>query len=282
MSLKRANSITTSTTVAPVAKAARPTIWKRRPTSGSKAPPSVNKMIQNALNKNMETKQWQVNYTRKVLTYYENSSNYQSANVIPLGPDATYFPLTQGTGNANRIGNKIRVKKATLKMIFCPRDYDATNNVDPQPLDIRCLVLHSKNNPTETIVSSTFFDSNNTTQSPQSDIGDMVSSVNKDVYTVSNDRHCKIGFSNFEGTGNSAGHQYYANNDYKLNAVMTIDVTHAFPKNITWNDTSTTPTSFQPYLVVLMAKATGADMGTSTSWYPAYLNSELTLQYYDA
>lgn len=236
--------------------------------------------IKRVVNHTRELKTFQWGYQHLPLYSYSTGSNFAANNVIPLIPTSTSTPLIQGIGNSDRIGNEIRIKKATLKLTLYPTNYDATLNPQPEPFDVRLIILHAKNNPTNLIVSSTFFDQNNSTSSPQDDLQDQLSNINKDVYVVNRDKHYKIGSAINSASGVNQAWQHFANNDYKRNQMITLDVTNALPKSIVWDDTDTTPTSFQPNAVILISKANG--VGLSADIEPIKYFMEMTIQYYDA
>ncbi len=245
----------------------------------SKKDAHVEEIVKAAIDKKAEVKRWQWAQSSQVLTAYANSILFDANNVIDLGPGIVKS-MVQGTGNSDRIGNSIRVKKALLSMVIFPATYNASVNANPVPQDVRFMILHSRATPTDTIVSSTFFDSNNTTISPQDTIDDQLFAVNRDIYTVGMDKQYKCGFASFEGTGASAGSQNFTSNDYKQNILLNLDVTKHFPKNIRWNDVSTTPTSFQPVLVILVSRADGSTTG-ATNYQPLRYSANLTLDYTD-
>lgn len=251
----------------------------RRATSSALANErTMSALVKRVMNKSSEKKIHQVTSLARDVVPYAAGAAFAAGNVWEMGPGAD-VSLNQGVGSSDRIGNKIRVVKATLHVVIYPNPYQAETNPAPQPMDVRALILHSKNNPTDVVVSSTFFETNNSTSSPQDDLRDMVFPVNRDDYVVSSDRHYKIGYSSSEGTGSLAGAQNFANNDYKFNQLITQDVTHAFPSVITFNDTSAIPTSFQPTLVVLAAQADGG-VGTSGR-VPLTMTCNCVLEYTD-
>ena len=248
----------------------------KRGTGKAKQKQNVVDVIKRVLRAGEEIKQVQIGYDSTVLTYYANSALFATNNYFALIP-----PLTQGTGNSDRIGNKVRVKSAQIKMIISPTSYDATVNAVPLPIDLRCIVLHSKNNPTSVVVSSTFFDANDTTMSPQGTLADMLLNVNKDIYVVNKDFRRKLGPASNTGTGSVATYDYMSNNDYKFNQFITLDITKALPKVLEYNDNTSTIAGNIPVMVMLIAPAQGQTV-VSTIYQPCKYWYELTLRYTDA
>jgi len=259
-------------------------------TSGKKTKvKAIRNIVKKEVNKNLEVKQWQYSYLKRGLTDYGNvtaNRSFQDYNVFPLGPSDT-FPLKKGTGNSSRVGNKIRIKKAMLKLILYPNPYDTEGlevNTVPRPFDVRCIFLHSKQTPTEVIPSNTFFDLNNATVNPGDDLQDQLLNVNKDIYVVNKDVRFKVGYRGNGGTTSDtvlqAANQFWNNNDYKLNIIKNFNITKMLPTNMEFNDSVTVPTSFMPYLVMLISPADGGD--NELNEYPIRYYSEVTIQYTDA
>lgn len=249
------------------------------------APLRLKQMVNKEVSKTREKKTWYSSILDQHLTDYANvtvGSGFADSNVIPLAP-TTSNTIDQGVGQSDRIGNKIRIKKAVLKYILIPTPYDnagALQNLLPRPYDVRMFVLHSKQTPSEVIVGTDFFNINNGSVNPGDDLQDMVLDVNKDIYVVSRDIRHKLGYSNYGGTATSLHNQSYTNNDYKLNVMKTIDITSAFPVNMIFDDADDIPTSFNPSLVVLVAPADGE--ASTPDAYPVKIYTEMILTFTDA
>lgn len=249
----------------------------KRPRSYPRKP--IKQLIQRAIRNTQEVKQFQFGTSQISLVTYSNTANFNNKNVIELGPSSSN-DLTQGTGNSNRIGNDISIKSVSLKMIIYPNAYDATINSQPVPMNVRYVIAHSKATPTDLIVSNTFFESNNSTVSPQDNLEDQILNINKDIYVVSRDKSFKVGSANNTGSGSQSQWQHYANNDYKRNVVIKSDITKCFPKKITWNDTSSIPTSFMPNLILFVSRSDG--IAYASNQEPLKYFYEVTIRYTDA
>ncbi len=250
----------------------------RRPIA-KRIPRQLNNAIDKAVNRHQEIKQFQYGYDNiDMVPYLTTSGTFQTNNVIPLIPNHDN-PMLQGDSNSDRIGNKIKIKSVHLKLIIMPLNYNSTTNPTPRPHDVRMIICHSKATPTAPIVSSTFFDSNNATVSPQDDLSDMLLDVNKDIYVVSSDKKFKVGYTTMAGTGANPGNQYFANNDYKYNKFIQMDITKYCPASVVWNDDSSTPVSFLPVAILMGANANGVTStdGESSLKYWA----QVTIRYYD-
>ena len=187
-----------------------------------------------------------------------NSADFFQRNVIPITPcDATaspggwaigMAPINQGTGQANRIGNKIQFMGSKTKVVVKPAPYSiygifATSgdvfanppvaptqpypNPLPKPNEIRMLVLSSKATPTQFITNlDALFQSGNSVFGPDGTDRDMISAINKDEFVCLYDKKIKIGYETYityGGLGSTQGASYnYANNDFKTIATRTI------------------------------------------------------------
>lgn len=69
-----------------------------------------------------------------------------TASSISIAPSSTGFVIPQGTGQGNRIGNRITTKRATVKGILHQNGYNAANNVQPVPVQMRMLIFKDKFN----------------------------------------------------------------------------------------------------------------------------------------
>jgi hypothetical protein len=190
--------------------------------------------------------------------------------VIPLNPNALTLPIAQGIGQANRIGNKIETKKATIKMMFCPAQYDAVLNKLPSPQIIKIWGLWFKQGdysgaPPPNMAH--FFQSGNTSIVPQGNLLDDFLAINKQAYSIAFSRTVKVGNAAMTGTTSSgtyvSANQQFQNNDFKLNAKIVIDYTKHLIKMQKFNDSDTEPSVRQLFLVVESISATNDILPTS-------------------
>jgi len=256
------------------------TSFKKRAYKRRASAKMVSSMVKQQLAKQVEKKQWLQSNGLKKFTDYGNIT-FNNDNVVPLTPTVGQ-QLGQGVGMSQRIGNKVRITKATLEIIVYPAPYDNQGNevnLLPQPYDVRMIICHGKQTPSEVIVSGTFFDNGNTTRSPTDNLQDMMIPVNKDLYVVSKDIKFKVGNADYEGNASSTVNNYYANNDYKLNYMRKFDITKYLPKNIEWNDSQAIPSSFIPSACFFIAPAVGTN--TPTGQFPLEYYSEIQIDFTD-
>jgi len=253
----------------------------RKRTSYKKKSLGIKRIVKKCLSKNLEVKTWVHSIGLSKLTDY-GSLTFDANNKIELTP-TTGQQMGWGVGSSQRIGNKIRVKKASLNLVMYAAGFDNIGNElnqSPQPYDVRMIITHSKQTPSEVIVGTNFFNNGNTSAAPQNRLIDMCRQVNRDVFVVSKDSRFKIGNSSYEGSAANPAFNFYSNNDYNLNLMRTFDVTKYLPKNIEFNDASAIPTSFVPAAIFLLAPANGTV--TPPGEYPIEYFAELKIDYTDA
>lgn len=244
------------------------------------------KLIKSIVHKEAENKARQYSGAASLPNYI--SSDWGTHNILPVTPYSGFMAISQGTGQGDRIGNRIRVRKAFVKLVFYPRAYDVYNP-QPKPQDVRLLIVKSKDDKNTLPGKSSFgdfFQSNNSYNAPTGNLPDMVRSVNKDSWVVYKDIHFKLGcsayFSDGAGNANDASQQFY-NNDYKYNKIMTIDVTRFIPKTIVYQDNNTNPISDLVNLVILPMNADGTDANAlSAGDFPSYFYFQTELIFEDA
>jgi hypothetical protein len=207
--------------------------------------------------------------------------------IIPLSPNNLTLPISQGTGQANRIGNKIETKKATIKMMFVPAVYSSTENNKPQPQVVKVWGLWFKQGDYSGAPPANmahFFQSGNTSITPQSNLLDDFLAINKQAYSIAFSRTLKIGNAITTATASSAtaaNNQGYSNNDFKLCGKATIDYTKHLIKMQKFNDTDNEPSNRQLFLVV-EAVCANNDVNSISSGHPVEMVYEIDYRFQDA
>ena len=207
--------------------------------------------------------------------------------VIPINPNSSNLPISAGSGQANRIGNKIQTQRAMLKMMFYPSP-EGTQNVAPKPQIVKIWGLwYKQGNFAGTPPSSmpNFFQSGNTSISPQGTLEDDFLTVNRQAYSVAFQRTFKVGnATTYDGGALGSSqlnqNQKYSNNDFKLNAKCMINYTKHLFKQQQFNDNVTDPSNRQLYLVVESIACDNIDPGATN--YPIRMTFELDYRFKDA
>jgi hypothetical protein len=230
--------------------------------------PALKKMIRKELSSRVEIKTIQSYVHDRTLVAVGNTDFLTSTgsigNMIVLGPDPNNgLNIIQGTGQGQRIGNKISVKSLIIKGTICPKPYDITYNVSTFPLQVKMWIFYDKTAPNN-IPNPTadFFQNGNSSKGWFGDLVDTWSPVNTDRYRVLATRTFKVGYASNEGTGAIQAYQGMTNNDYKMSANFSINLTKIFAKSVKYNDTSSYPTSRGLYCLFTYAAGTGGTLNS--------------------
>lgn len=230
--------------------------------------PAVKKYVKRTIHSLAENKVVNWTYNGDLLPYNAPASSWLGFNLFPLYPNSTTLTINQGTGEGQRVGNSISVRKAYLKFVVYPSEYNVSTNPTPIPQDIRMMIGFVKQNPVEGPTFTDFselFQQGNTSAPPANSLFDMIQQVNKDSFTVLYDKIIKVGTSSVNGTGGLAAYQYMNNNDYRFNVVRKINITKYLTKKYGFNDTNNNPKSGRALFVwFLPCNAVG---GTNVSTY---------------
>lgn len=224
-----------------------------------------------AMQRRLETKKVQLyNYNRTIYTSSSDPGVCDTYNVFEIGPSPS-MPIAQGTGQGQRIGNKIRTKRCWMRGTFTPLPYHNINNPAPTPIQIKMAIFYDKEDPNAQPLPFTngdFFQNGNGTKTFQNDLADLWSPYNMDRYRILEEKSFKLGYSTTgSATGSSGGtttQSFYANNDFNLNANFSFDLTKYLPVNVTYNDGQTLPTSRGLFCAIWYSSASGGALGVGT------------------
>lgn len=220
-------------------------------------------------------------------------SSYQTNGIIPLTPfyeaglsSAQNLDIAQGTNVASRIANRIATKSGYFRGVIFPLGYSATTNPTPSPLNVTMWIFKLKSGLTDStgnvlsILQNSFFKYNSTAVGFVNGIADTVGTVNSDVVNVLYRKTYKVGYATAGGTGNQANLQSLANNDYKYNIPIRMNVTKYLRKNIHYIDNNLMPTTSTTYMCFTVCYATGGNMTSTTQ--PAQIEWEYDYRFEDA
>lgn len=260
-----------------VRKALR-TAWKK----------SVAKVCKKVISRQAEVKSYEYETAISPCTIYGNalagntqttSANYYGYNVIPIHPASTFIDILQGTAQNQRVGNQITIKGAKMRIVLLPRPYDVTNNPSQsnRPTNVTFMLVSPKLSSAAPatmcdIFANSIFQTVNsgsklsTSIGYQSNLYDTVRSVNKDVVTVHWSRTYKLGHDSYNNNlAADDTFEYWANNDYKMNRIISFDFSKHIPKTIKYNDNSGAAQCRTLYLLVLLAKPDGTQYSAIAS-----------------
>lgn len=211
--------------------------------------------------------------------YFASFGN-QIAALTPY--NSVGLTIAQGTGQGDRVGDRIRTVKAVLRYTIYPNAYHATINPVPTPQNVRIWFFGQKSSNTLLATNPpNFAQTGDSSTTLTGTILDLNRVVNRDVYTYYGHRTHKLGYSINQASGAATSNAQFANNDYKLNIQGYVDLTKWFPKLIKYNDTDQNPNS---KLIMMLVESVNADGSAQTTVgvTPANINYQITYTFSDA
>lgn len=219
----------------------------------------IKKVIRQVLARQVETKHRQTTLLNNPTYFPAQGALYDSTNTVQVGPGATTLDVLQGTADGTRIGNRIRMKKLDINMVFQPQPYDASVNPNPEPVNVKLVLFYERALPTSfPNPRLDFFAFNSTSDAIRGESSDMVAPFNTDTYNILATKTFKLGYSAYTGGSSDPVPQYYNNNDYKMNQIVKWDLTKHYPKVVRYNDNNADPLNRSLYMQVMVSPATGA------------------------
>lgn len=263
-------------------------VVRRRVKKPTKA---IRRYVKREIHKNQENKMRQNGGVLSLLPTTHTA--YQTNCIIPLTPyyeaglsSAQNLDITQGTSISGRIGNRIITRSGYLRAVIFPLQYNVSTNPFPQPLNITMWIFKLKSGVTDSTgqvlgtLQNSWFKFGSSAVGISNGVADLVNIPNPDVVNILYRRTFKLGMASNTGTGGQAGFEYHANNDYKFNHVIRLNVSKYLRKNIRYMDNSSTPMTSTTWMCFTVGYASGASMTNST--VPANIQWEYDYRYEDA
>lgn len=263
-------------------------VVRRRVKKPTKA---IRRYVKREIHKNQENKMRQNGGVLSLLPTTHTA--YQTNCIIPLTPyyeaglsSAQNLDITQGTSISGRIGNRIITRSGYLRAVIFPLQYNVSTNPFPQPLNITMWIFKLKSGVTDSTgqvlgtLQNSWFKFGSSAVGIANNVADLVNIPNPDVVNILYRRTFKLGMASNTGTGGQAGFEYHANNDYKFNHVIRLNVSKYLRKNIRYMDNSSTPMTSTTWMCFTVGYASGASMTNST--VPANIQWEYDYRYEDA
>lgn len=251
----------------------------RIPSLSSQQISAIKKIIDNKLHVQEEIKKAYYSADFSVGAY--GNSGFAANQCIAISPYGPRLIISQGTGQADRIGNHVRTVRCRLKIVMYLAAYNATTNPSPQPQVVRFWIFKKKNNANELSSLTNFFQTGNSSSAPTGTLRDYNYDINDDLYHVFATKDVKLGYAAFVATpGGTAPQGYYSNNDSEMSAVFEWDVTKYIPKDVDWTDASSVPTTDVVMCTYESVNQDGTSSGTNT--VPIVINLQVCYDYTDA
>lgn len=241
----------------------------------------VKKIVNRQIDKNVEDKYVSYTLSNVALCNILNTSWLNiGVGILPISPRPSYLAISQGTGQANRLGNSIRIKKVYMNLVMWPLPYQMTTNANPRPLDIQLIFFKTKGQSSSSPSITDFFQLGNSNTTFQGTLVDLTRTVNKDKFIYLGQKKYKLGYAEYNGTGTNTAQQGNTNNDYKMNIITKLDVTKYLNKIYKFNDTDNSPFTNDVYCTISGVNADNSSI--SGAVVPANYTVEVTMTYEDA
>lgn len=257
-------------------------------------PRALSDVVRSVVSQLSETKESTITWTNlpvfNVQEYQSAAVMYANYNLLNLNPGSTsgsIINITQGTGQANRIGNKIRPKKVTLDIMFNPKPYNETTNIDPIPCEIIIWIIKPRVNAGGNVAigdiytactTGGLFQLGNSDYPMEGELIDCMMKVQKEKFILLEKRRIKVG-NQFYDTSVPNG---YSNNDFKYNQRVTIDVTPYMDKTIHFDDTTANCYNTPIYFLMEKVRADNLAVGSVTNQADCIAHSGVyTFEYLD-
>lgn len=190
-----------------------------------------------------------------------------------------YSGLTQGTGEGNIIGNRLKIKKFRFSFIINPavqittpmlvRMYVLTYKFDPVNATANDIWSTAQNWSTSGGVNKTFFDNGSSSNGMTGKLQDLLMPINTNVYAVHKVKTYKLGYSALPFTGSEV---VTGNNDFKYLIRGSVDLAKYHRKILNYNDATTVNYNKKVFIVYQILSADGGDDNDLTQRCHIYYN----------
>lgn len=236
------------------------------------------RVVNSAISRKKEKKTQSFNLSGLTLYNVSNDlSGWRTNNVYCVGPfgTGTVGPVvSQGVGQGDRIGNQIRITKATLKGVFYPNSENS--NTDINLIDANIYIIRGHEAQTvseiENIVENDMFQDGDTDLGLVGTLADNILPINKDKINLYKHKIYKVGWA--------SNNVPQANNDYKVNRHFSMDLTKYINKVQKFNDTSDFPSNPVTWLVFSPVPANNTLGGPNAD--TCKVTFSITIEYTDA
>lgn len=241
--------------------------YKRKSYAPKRKMTSIKKVIRREIARNVENKTQQYYNFQRNLEVPSTGAVFSTSNIFPVGVDPSSLVISQGAGQGQRVGNKIKTKKLMFKGTFNPLPYDSIRNAQPQPVQVKMWIFYDKNDVTAVpnpLGAGDFFQDGSGSRSFAGDLVDLWSPVNTDRYRILATKTFKLGYATYNGQGALPDLGNVSNNDFNLNCNFSFDLTKHYPQMVTFVDTSATPSTRGLFCMVEYCFSQGGLTGSGT------------------
>lgn len=228
----------------------------------SRVSPAVRSYVKRALNVASENKIWH-QHAEYITISRASGNSFTSINLVPT--------LSQGTTKSTRVGNEIKIVKASIQGHVYLMPYDATNNPRSAPCLIKMWLVSKKNTHSNVLTTSNdFFDDGAASLGFQGHLLDIDLHVNRDQYNIYAMRTVELGVTYPTGSQTTVG----SADNSKMIASFKFPFAKHLKRIIKYEDTTTTATNANLFLVFTAVYADGTSAGTNMARYQSVLRVE--------
>lgn len=246
---------------------------------------SIKKMVRTEIARNIENKTVQYIDNNYSIYPVSNAAAFDG-NIVPCYPAASYLQINQSLAQDGRVGNRVKIKNLRVSGIVFPRGYSASNNTTPTPTTVKFYFFYDKEEP-QTVptpqTSGDILQFGSSSLPFQNTLFDLSMPINTDRYRVLTTRTLKVGWAEYGGTGATGSQPLQGNltnNDFKLNAKLSVNLTKYCVKNCLFRDNASTPTTRGIYMMAVPQWANGTSIPSTQ--IPVRMSYMMTCDYEDA
>lgn len=188
-------------------RAYRKPVYKRVRKGRTNLKRTISMVIKKSLSSKIEKKQW---------VYYQNYNAVSTCSAsIPVNVNLLPTSMIQGIGDAQRVGNQIKISQATIEGYVSLAPYNSITNPLSTPVMVKMFMFKSKQVNTQnlgaTSISTNFFKVNNSGTGFQGNTLDLVLPIDIDMFTLLSTKTFKLGAASATTTGKVGTSGYYDN-----------------------------------------------------------------------
>lgn len=194
---------------------------------------ALRRQIDFQIRRQAETKEQKITAERNLI-WSPSTGSFDTRNIFSSSDILNV--ISQGTGQGDRIGNRVTLVKFDFSFLIWARPTNASGvNL---PLDVCMYVFSDKLNPTSQTATNIrnaisggvppyFYEAGNATTGANMTITDQLLRVNGDRFMLHKKKIFKLATSQVVN---------WSNNDYKASRRFKVNIAKYMPKNVVWND----------------------------------------------
>lgn len=204
---------------------------------GVKPSKAIKQYVKSMISRNIELKQHAltniVSYTQFPLATFSGTGSGSILSFYNANIGQLFDQISAGTGQGDRIGNVITLKKAVIRGFLQYYENPLVDQLGGDQFDVRIYIGYRLDGTPITGSLLGLFQNGDTNYAPSGQLTDTLSWVNKDLYKVMWSKRFKVGMS----TGT------VPNNDYPASRYFAVDLCkHGFKnKRVVYNDAGNPP-----------------------------------------